>query len=138
MGHFLRQSHWFVFVRYENMQINNRLSFVTHIACSHYVACSQGVILFFCFIFSMVYETERDVVRSDKDSEKGEIEIKYVPNPANNSKKSLHKNSITSRKTDESKIPLQISEMDGDMMVDEYSGSDNSSDDLCLIPPRVV
>ena len=79
----------------------------------------------------MIYEPHSEVVHSSKsDEDVNGVEVKYVTNPRTNSKKhSKNFANVNFRVIDEAKVPLQMSEMEGDMMIDE-SSSDNSSGDI--------
>ena len=57
--------------------------------------------------------------------------VKYVTNSRTTNSKKHSKNfdNINFRVIDETKVPLQMSEMESDMMIDE-SSSDNSSGDI--------
>lgn len=82
---------------------------------------------------SMVYETEHDAVRTKGKEDVVGVEIKYVPNSNSKSNKKLRSNknfdNINFKPVDEAKLPLQMCDMYGDTIVDEYPGSDTGTGD---------
>lgn len=91
----------------------------------------------------MIYETEREAVHTmkGKDDVLG-VEIKYVTNSTLNKKSRNHSKNFDNVNfrpvDDESKVPLQMSDMCGDTIVDEYPGSDGEYDDMRPIIPNAV
>ncbi|XP_057293261.1 low-density lipoprotein receptor-like [Hydractinia symbiolongicarpus] len=83
------------------------------------------------FDLKMTYETKTEIISSKDGDDKANVEVKYVTNtPRNQTRKNSHKNFDNVNYKDESKMPLQMSEMDGDTIDDQCS--DNSSADVCF------
>jgi len=91
--------------------------------------------------FSMAYEKETELIHDkdfeDNNSETAEVEIKYIApvtaNKKDNQNNSKKYNSKKEKKNFSNKnfdTPLQMSNVDCELMIDDYS-SDSMSDDIC-------
>lgn len=86
---------------------------------------------------SIVYQTDEDHENKSKDEKVG-VSIKYFPK---NKKQRSDKNfdNINFKPYEDSRLPLQMNEVYGDTVVDEYPGGDDDdySDDRAPIIPRL-
>lgn len=100
--------------------------------------------IFISLTSRIIYQTETDAVHTGKDKDETlGVEVKYVKTSILN-KKSRNQNknfdNVNFRPVeDESKLPLQMSDMCGDTIVDEYPGLDDGEyDDTQPIIPNTV